>query len=121
MKLLKLISTTLLTTILLIGCSGEAVVKETNVKDKQVVSEVELYKDDFELASPFEKKISDKTTVLIDPKIESAYLVLEMLYPETGYTQTYGANSMENQKLHFSKFRNHKVFDITLEMFGNGL
>lgn len=102
------------------GCSGKAVIKEINVKEKQVVNEVELYKDDLELASPFEKKISDKITVLIDPKIESAYLVLEMLYPETGYTQTYDANSMENQKRHFSKFRDHKVFDITLEMFENG-
>lgn len=104
MKLFKLLSIVLLTTTILLGCNNE----------------VEVYEDDFEWAMPFEKKISDNVTVMIDPKIEAAYLVLEMLYPETGYTQTYGADSMEKQKEAFSDFRDHEVFEITLKMFNRG-
>lgn len=103
----------ILMTLLLISCSSD-----TNPKDEKIISN-----EPFELATAFEKVVSDTITLKVDPKIESTYLIAHMLSEETGYEVYFDEDEykyVSNQVERFKAYKDHEVFTILENMISNG-
>lgn len=75
---------------------------------------------EFEYAKPLVKNLGDKVSVEIDPKIESAYMVIEMIATETGFSQFEDSTYMNDQIQYFSEYKDHEVFNIARKMVKSG-
>lgn len=72
--------------------------------------------DDYIFEKPIIENIGDGFELAIDPKIESAYMVFEMVSDDTGFSQYKDSAYMRNQIEHFKKFKDHEVFEIARKM-----
>lgn len=73
-----------------------------------------------EFAKPMVKELGENLSIAVDPKIESAYLVFEMISLDTGFSQYEGSTYMDDQVKHFEEFRDHEVFNIARRMAMDG-
>lgn len=99
-----------LITVLVLASSGCSAVIENAPKD---MKEETL---DYNFANPITKELGENISIAVDPRVESAYLVFEMISSDTGFSQFEGSDYMEKQINHFEKFKDHEVFNIARRM-----
>lgn len=94
----------------------ESTQEEVVVEDKDTTDNG----DEYIFEKPITENLGEGLVLAIDPKIESAYLVFEMVAYDTGFSQYGDSAYMLNQVNHFREFKNHEVFEIARRMGKNG-
>lgn len=79
--------------------------KKEDAKDKVLV-------DNYIYAEPFEVETSDGIKVIVDPSIEAAQLVVEIIGRRTNFTLYAKSSYMADQEEHFKQFEDHRVFKL---------
>lgn len=104
--------------LLLIGCtSNDLKKKDVDQVEKKSVT----YEKEFELTTSFEKKLSEHISLKIDPKIESTYLIAQMISDETGYGVYFTEEEYVTDQIErFSEYKDHEVFSILKKMINQG-